>query len=409
MFPGSESDFFRNRLTHSLEVAQIAKSIALRINGEHEYFKKYSIDLDLVETAALAHDLGHPPFGHNGEKALDECMRDKGGFEGNAQTLRVLARLEKKELEPGASEDLSEDKRVGLNLTYRTLAAVLKYDNCILLRRSESPLVKGYYLSEEGLVKRIKEHVVGPDIADGLDGGFKTIECQIMDVADDIAYSTYDLEDALKTGFVSPMSMIWALSSETTIEAIKEKTGLSEDEIFAHVTGIWMSSLPEASGGVAGDGALEVATYIYGTFQNLAQDGTARTELTSELVNEYVEGIDVDLDESVPPLSRVTLKKELRERVEVVKNLTYELVVNSPNLKSVEYRGLRIVNAMFDALSAHDGNFLLPDDYRLQLRDTSAERERTICDFIAAMTDRYALEFFGRLYSEGAPTIFKPL
>ena len=81
-------------------------------------------------------------------------MRDKGGFEGNAQTLRVLARLEKKELEPGASEDLSEDKRVGLNLAYRTLAAVLKYDNCIPLRRSESPLVKGYYLSEEGLVKR---------------------------------------------------------------------------------------------------------------------------------------------------------------------------------------------------------------------------------------------------------------
>ena len=111
MFPGSESDFFRNRLTHSLEVAQIAKSIALRINGEHEYFKKYSIDLDLVETAALAHDLGHPPFGHNGEKALDECMRDKGGFEGNAQTLRVLARLEKKELEPGASEDLGAQFR----------------------------------------------------------------------------------------------------------------------------------------------------------------------------------------------------------------------------------------------------------------------------------------------------------
>ena len=192
-------------------------------------------------------------------------MRDKGGFEGNAQTLRVLARLEKKELEPGASEDLSEDKRVGLNLTYRTLAAVLKYDNCIPLRRSESPLVRGTTCPKRG----------------------------------------------------------W----------------LSEDEIFAHVTGIWMSSLPEASGGVAGDGALEVATYIYGTFQNSAQDGTARIELTSELVNEYVEGIDVDLDESVPPLSRVTLKKELRERVEVVKNLTYELVVNSPNLKSVKYCG----------------------------------------------------------------------
>ena len=133
LFPGAESDFFRNRLTHSLEVAQIAKSIALRINSRHAYFVDNPIDLDLIETAALAHDLGHPPFGHNGERALDECMRKKGGFEGNAQTLRILARLEKKELDLEEAEETpkSEDRRVGLNLTYRTLAAVLKYDKCI--------------------------------------------------------------------------------------------------------------------------------------------------------------------------------------------------------------------------------------------------------------------------------------
>ena len=80
LFPGIESDFFRNRLTHSLEVAQVAKAIALRLNHEHDYFQQYPIDLDLIETAALAHDLGHPPFGHTGEKALDDCMKEKGGF-----------------------------------------------------------------------------------------------------------------------------------------------------------------------------------------------------------------------------------------------------------------------------------------------------------------------------------------
>jgi len=89
LFPGSETDFFRNRLTHSLEVAQIAKSIAIRINSTNPFFSRpnFHINTDLVETAALVHDIGHPPFGHNGEKALDECMKKRGGFEGNAQTL----------------------------------------------------------------------------------------------------------------------------------------------------------------------------------------------------------------------------------------------------------------------------------------------------------------------------------
>jgi len=96
LFPCYESDFFRNRLTHSLEVSQIAKGIVEQINSTHQYFKKNPIDRDLVETAALAHDLGHPPFGHNGEKALDDMMKEYGGFEGNAQTLRILTKLEKK-------------------------------------------------------------------------------------------------------------------------------------------------------------------------------------------------------------------------------------------------------------------------------------------------------------------------
>ena len=96
LFPQYESDFFRNRLSHSLEVAQIAKSIALKINQGLD--EKYKIDLDLVELAGFAHDLGHPPFGHQGEEILAECMREHGGFEGNAQTLRLLAKLEKKKM-----------------------------------------------------------------------------------------------------------------------------------------------------------------------------------------------------------------------------------------------------------------------------------------------------------------------
>ena len=151
LFPSIEHDFFRNRLTHSLEVAQVAKSIALRLNHCHCYFreKENQIDTDLVEAAALAHDLGHPPFGHNGERALDDCMKDRGGFEGNAQSLRILSKLSKKE--PQRSPE------VGLNLTHRTLAAIVKYDKRIPIRRkSNESIVKGFYDSEKDLIQRIK-------------------------------------------------------------------------------------------------------------------------------------------------------------------------------------------------------------------------------------------------------------
>lgn len=254
LFPGMESDFFRNRLTHSLEVAQIAKSITLRINRCFDYFKANPIDTDLVETTSLAHDLGHPPFGHNGERALDDCMRDAGGFEGNAQTLRILARLEKKELHPEASDEEShrQDPRVGLNLTFRTLASVLKYDKCIPVRRNgETGVVKGYYASEQSLVEKIKKKVVDSGTAH-LEHPFKTIECQVVDIADDIAYSTYDLEDALKGRFVSPMSMISAVNSQAIMDAIKQKTGL-QAESYRPSCGRCLDQAPQWNRGLRED------------------------------------------------------------------------------------------------------------------------------------------------------------
>jgi dGTPase len=201
LFPSDENDFFRNRLTHSLEVSQIATGIALDLNKNEESLAQSPIDIDLVSFSALAHDLGHPPFGHNGERALDRLMSNVGGFEANAQTLRILARLDKKELLDDASEAVADntDSRLGLNLTYRTLASVLKYDSEIprLLesRREEDrhKPVKGYYHCEAELVKDIRNHVISSQYR----GELRTIECSIMDMADDIAYSTYDLEAGL--------------------------------------------------------------------------------------------------------------------------------------------------------------------------------------------------------------------
>lgn len=198
LFPGSESDFFRNRLTHSLEVAQIAKSIALKIKVESP---NSIIEPDVCEIAGLLHDLGHPPFGHNGEHALDRCMVHFGGFEGNAQTLRIICRTEKKEFVDMPAIKDGADNRFGLNLTARVNASVLKYDRVIPVSREKNrSLVKGYYRSEKEIVDQIKRELGCDNVKP-----FKTIECAIMDLADDIAYSTYDLEDAFKAGFLTPI------------------------------------------------------------------------------------------------------------------------------------------------------------------------------------------------------------
>jgi dGTPase len=204
-----------------LEVAQIAKSIALKINKEY-LTNDNPIDLDVVEFAGLAHDLGHPPFGHNGEKALDECMRGvDGGFEGNAQTLRIISKIEKKVLKKGWPGDSKpqpvldgKDNRCGLNLTARTLASILKYSDLIPERNNDrkkykNEVMKGYYFSDRELVAFIIKSVTGVEEKSlPKNKKFKTVECQIMDIADDIAYSTYDLEDAFKVGFLNPLSFV---------------------------------------------------------------------------------------------------------------------------------------------------------------------------------------------------------
>jgi dGTPase len=210
LFSGLESDFFRNRLTYSLEVAQIAKSIALKINDEHLRGEGFELDTDLVEFAGLAHDIGHPPFGHTGEHVLNDIMRRAGGFEGNAQSLRILTRLEKKLDDPDAQlNEVSDplwfrngrDHAVGLNLCSRTIASVLKYDRAIPAVLPSSRVIKGYYQTETDVVSRVRR-----DVAPGV-SAMKTVECQIMDIADDIAYSTYDIEDAFKGILTTPLHL----------------------------------------------------------------------------------------------------------------------------------------------------------------------------------------------------------
>ncbi|WP_082583462.1 dGTP triphosphohydrolase [Mesorhizobium sp. Root695] len=439
VFPGHEGDFFRNRLTHSLEVAQIAKSIAIRLNATHELFADPSQKLapDLVEFAGMAHDLGHPPFGHNGEEALDECMREhSGGFEGNAQTFRILSRLEKK-VTLNSPNDLrafidDQDQRRGLNLTYRSLASILKYDSPIPVRSKDRPLdkqgevLKGYYEADQEIVKKIKEMVLGGIFA----GKFKTVECSIIDIADDIAYSTYDLEDVFKSGFLSPLDL-FALEPaiyEKVVSTINKRLGKQYSDV---VTRISVKDVHEILHDVFSD------LFTFGTEQldilknrrasneykkmyfsveaqqrsrQYAEDGYSRTAFTSNLVGAFIQGVEVQSNSDYPQLHNVRLDLKTFVTVEVLKNITYEAVIRAPALQVVEYRGKDIIKKIYGAINEKGGDRLLPKDFRdVYKNGDELNRCRTICDFIAGMTDRYAVEFYSRLFGANGMTMHKPL
>lgn len=423
LFPGSESDFFRNRLTHSLEVAQIARGIAARLNVTQvpEAFPNGAIDEDLVEFAAIAHDLGHPPFGHNGEHALDELMVEFGGFEGNAQTLRILAAVERKFIDVQGGQPCSE---FGLDLTFRTLASVLKYDSKIPKRKRGAKLHKGYYASEAPLVKEIKA-AVAPGL--GSRTAFKTIECAIMDIADDIAYSTYDLEDSLHAGFVSPMRLASALVNEDAKTIVLEKTNkalaeaghqeATQGDLLSVIATVFSVTMPQSVNNLLAEdsirnyaiSALLVNVEAWQMNQKLQTDSLARTKFTADRVGRLIAAVDFVPCQNHPQLSAVRMQREELLQVEVLKHLNYELVIRSPQLAVVENRGKEVVQRIFTTLDESNGK-LLPADWKSRYlqQKTPTEKKRLICDYVACMTDRYAAELYSRLFGEGA-SIFKPL
>ncbi|MBV1889151.1 MAG: dNTP triphosphohydrolase [Proteobacteria bacterium] len=491
LFPNHESDFYRNRLTHSLEVAQIAKSIASKIN--HEYLgEEEKIDLDIVEIAGLAHDLGHPPFGHNGEKALDECMRDHyGGFEGNAQTLRILSRLEKKSTLSLADNGNyitnieSKDNRCGLNLTARVLASILKYPKDIPLSNvdrgdNQNSVMKGYYCGDKETVDFIKKSVLGSENLGILSKqNFKTVECQIMDVADDIAYSTYDLEDALKAGFLTPLNILslpdhiyTEIVSEINVKLDEEYKDIKDEytngelefnnkdlvgiintifgEIFDNTalsdTSNKGEQLDENKEGIISTllnnifdknihedvvdtdndnttsenkydvvnkmATIEFLISVSKGSKELTSNGYYRTDFTSDLVGAAINAVNFKPNSEFPALSKVYLDPTMFKLIETLKKLSYKSLIMSPMLKLTEYRGKKIVSKLFDALTKDKGYLLLPDDYRHMydaFDGNDTERKRVVCDFIAGMTDRYALEFYNRLFGANPETIHKPI
>jgi dGTPase len=439
LFPNARDDFVRTRLTHSLEVAQIGKSIAGIVNGNPSafpFFTNNPIDLDLVEFSCLAHDVGHPPFGHIGEDALDECMASDGGFEGNAQTLRILSTLEKKELLAAVKPQhwsaftpivtRQADRRCGLNLTYRSLASVIKYDQKIPARRKrrDGP-DKGYYHFDEDLVEQVRLNVLGHVVDEErkkLGLPFRTIECSIMDIADDIAYSTYDLEDSLRVDAVTPLSLLdrtrdQELMARVTatinkrIERYYPKTPepIKMTDVELIVFKFFKTLCEEAPDETewakdVDDPAQQRSRYVTSvgaTARRLRKSGYWRSQFTSGIIDTNLQAIELVPSDLHPALHQIRLKKDRFLEVEVLKVLNFEIVIKSSQLRMAEYRGARIIKDIFEALNSPGGDELLPSDHAELFRafTNPSDMNRVICDFIAGMTDRFAMEFHARLRS----------
>lgn len=433
LFPGYESDFFRNRLTHSLEVSQIAEAITCKLNYEFKQSgQSYKINNHVVRFASLAHDLGHPPFGHLGEEVLNAKMANFGGFEGNAQTLRIISKLEKKEQKASTNFPITHgvDNRLGLNLTYRTLASILKYDAIIPMvqgvdgddkkitektRVAKPP--KAYYECDRTLISAIKHHV-----APGYQGYFKTVECAIMDIADDIAYSTYDLEDAFKAGFVTPLDILAGIESIESTIVKKVNSSLKKEHVSLGRVGTAKQ--------ITVQDVRDIIHEIFSAFVDVggsdikiafimskltARDGRLRTDFTSHMVGKLIREVNIIVDSTFPAMSKVYLSEDARIRVEVLKQFTWQYQILNNRLRVTAYRGVEIVSTIFDAIfdEEQNGPDLMPDDFKeiyegfKEVGDKNM-MARTVCDFVASMTDRYAIEFYGRLKSENPETIFKP-
>jgi dGTPase len=356
--PG-EGDVPRTRLTHSLEVAQIAREIAVALG----------LSPDVAETAGLAHDIGHPPFGHNGEEVLDRFARQAGGFEGNAQTLRILTRLEPKVLDAG-------ERPVGLNLTRACLDASTKYP----WPRRAGQRKYGAYPDDEGALAWLRH---------GAPGARRCLEAQVMDWADDVAYSVHDVEDGVHAGRIRLASLAgprgraeiaslaaegFSSASPGELEAAAET--LSALEFVADVTHC------DYDASVSAQAALKrLTSELVGRFATAATQATRRA-FDGAVADRYAELV-------IPPGAAA--------EVAVLKAVALRDVMRDPARLAAQSRQRELLAELCEALLAGptggmDPAFAVPD-----AAADGAARRRAVADQVAALTDAQALEWHHRL------------
>ncbi len=324
--------FYRNRLTHSLEVSQIARSIAKRLHLK---------DTLTVQACSLAHDIGNPPFGHAGEVYLSMC-NPKFPYEGNAQTFRILNNVEDKFYDCN-----------GLNLTLRTLLGIVKYPNNKLTNSEK-------FLYDE-------DYKIVKDLSDEHGLKLKTIDCEIMDLADEIAYAAHDLEDTLRMKYFTIDDIVYEFENgkysegAPAFKALVEKAKKYANQATAYKTS-------------------EEYEILF------------KKELTSLIVNILIQDIGLVEEDGNFKLGYMTHSKVAIG----LKKLTFKSVIRKADVIQYELLGKKVLKGLFEVYSDKSFNnelILLPAEYRDQKNE-----ERTILDYIGGMMDEYAIEQYKKYF-----------
>ncbi len=379
-----QSDFYRTRLTHSLEAAQIGTGITAQLMGKYpEQTAELALDPNLIETLCLAHDIGHPPFGHGGEVALHYMMRDSGGFEGNGQTFRIITQLE-----PYTAEH-------GMNLCRRSILGLVKYPHFIdalnnpealgtpveslrQVKASEWHPPKGLFRCDQALFDWLLSPLSSADKTKFMSfvdtkskhakTQFKSFDCSIMELADDIAYAIHDLEDALVMGLVSKMSF-----DNEIVTPIKE----------AKVP--WLSEHIE-----------QLSTRLFGN------EHFERKNAIGALVNCFITAIEIQsISGFSHPLlaSNAVMPAVFSDALGLFKRFVYQQVILRTEVQLLEYKGQQVVMELFEAFSS-DPERLLPTNTksRWQKAQQNGDGMRVIADYISGMTDEFASRLHGDLF-----------
>lgn len=363
--PGSD-DFVRTRLTHSLEVAQVGRELG----------KSLGCDPDVVDTACLSHDLGHPPFGHNGENALDLVALAIGGFEGNAQTLRILTRLEPKTFTP-------DGVPCGLNLTRASLDASTKYPwftGAGPLGPDGRVTAKfGVYRDDEAVFHWLRE---------GAPAGVRCLEAQVMDLADDVSYSVHDVEDAIVLGRVDPGALGSDASRDKVVTQIRDwyDPDVSDDDLADALERL--TRLPYWVPGYDGSrralAALkDMTSQLIGRFCDAAADAT-RERYGSGMLVRYDASVEVPL--------------EVLAEISVLKGIAAAYVMAPREDEPVYHRQRVVLAELVEAIHdraevALEAPFLA--DWRQA--DDDGARLRVVVDQVASLTDLSAYAWHARL------------